>query len=165
MSEATPLDHTTSRSRIVILGRGGAGKSTLARRLAEFDGLPIVELDRLFWTADLRPTPLDEWVRIQRKVTSQDRWIIDGDLGPYDTDLHLRLATADTVIILNYSLWLCGWRSWRRGPETREFWRWLVRYRKASLPTIRSAITAHAGGARVHVLRNPAQLKRFLGSA
>jgi len=33
----------------VVLGRGGVGKSALARRLGTLTGLPVVELDTLFW--------------------------------------------------------------------------------------------------------------------
>jgi len=35
--------------RVLILGRGASGKSTLARRLGEITGLPVVELDKAFW--------------------------------------------------------------------------------------------------------------------
>ena len=35
--------------RILILGCGGAGKSTLARRLGAATGLPVVHLDGLYW--------------------------------------------------------------------------------------------------------------------
>ena len=35
--------------RILIIGCGGAGKSTLARQLGERTGLPVVHLDQLFW--------------------------------------------------------------------------------------------------------------------
>ena len=35
--------------RVVILGRGGAGKSTLARQLSGLTGVPPVELDALLW--------------------------------------------------------------------------------------------------------------------
>jgi adenylate kinase family enzyme len=37
--------------RVVILGRGGAGKSRLTRQLGEITGLPVVELDKIFWRA------------------------------------------------------------------------------------------------------------------
>jgi adenylate kinase family enzyme len=39
--------------RVMMLGRGGAGKSTLARQLAELPGLPVVEPDTLFWRRGL----------------------------------------------------------------------------------------------------------------
>jgi adenylate kinase family enzyme len=35
--------------RILIIGPPGAGKSTLAIKLAEKTKLPLVHLDRLFW--------------------------------------------------------------------------------------------------------------------
>lgn len=36
--------------RVVLLGRGGAGKSTFARSLSEITGIPAVELDKHFWS-------------------------------------------------------------------------------------------------------------------
>ena len=35
--------------RILIIGCGGAGKSTLARALGEKTGLPVVHLDQIWW--------------------------------------------------------------------------------------------------------------------
>lgn len=87
--------------RVVILGRGGAGKSTLAARLGNALGLPVIELDRHFWAPDLTPTPKDRWARIQRRLSSGQAWVIDGDLGPYDV-LDVRLRAADTVIVLDF---------------------------------------------------------------
>ena len=37
------------RRRILVVGSGGAGKSTFARQLGELTGLPVVHLDRHFW--------------------------------------------------------------------------------------------------------------------
>jgi adenylate kinase family enzyme len=34
--------------RVVILGRGAAGKSTLAKRLGSITRLPVIELDKIF---------------------------------------------------------------------------------------------------------------------
>src|SRR5947207_4136160 len=39
--------------RVVILGRGASGKSTLARALGAITKLPVVELDKLFLAARL----------------------------------------------------------------------------------------------------------------
>lgn len=71
--------------RVVIVGPGAAGKSTLAVSLGEVTGLPVVELDSLFWRTGLAATPPDRWAAIQRELVGQGvPWIMDGDLGPYD---------------------------------------------------------------------------------
>ena len=36
-------------SRILVVGCGGAGKSTLSRRMGELFGIPVVHLDKLWW--------------------------------------------------------------------------------------------------------------------
>jgi adenylate kinase family enzyme len=41
--------------RVVVLGRGGAGKSTVAVQLGMLTGLPVMELDKHFWSSDLSP--------------------------------------------------------------------------------------------------------------
>ncbi|MFI5910693.1 hypothetical protein [Dactylosporangium sp. NPDC051541] len=151
-------------NRVVILGRGGAGKSTLATRLGAALTLPVIELDKHFWAPDLTPTPTEQWVQIQRQLTDSRQWVIDGDLGPYD-DLATRLHAADTVIVLDFPLWLCAWRALRRSRENLAFWRWLITYRRRSLPTVMTAIATHAEHAELHVLHNPHAVERLLTQA
>jgi adenylate kinase family enzyme len=148
--------------RVAILGRGGAGKSALAQNLSYRLDLPFIELDSIFWQPDLRPTPERDWAEIQRELVEGDRWIIDGDLGPYDTGLVLRLRAADTVVVLDFPLWRCVCQALRRSRETREFWTWVYRYRRDSLPIVTEAIATHASHANVYILRNPRQVQRFL---
>jgi adenylate kinase family enzyme len=147
--------------RVVILGRGGAGKSALARRLGTVLGVPVIELDKHFWPPDLTPMSKDQWAATQRRLCAADRWILDGDLGPYDV-LAVRLRVADTVVVLDFPLWRCAWRALRRSRENRAFWHWLIAYRRRSLPTIAAAVTEHAGHARLHVLRSPRAVERFV---
>ena len=64
--------------RVVILGRGGAGKSVLARQLSELTGIPAIELDGLFWQPGPAPTPAEAWVARHRELVAGERWIIDG---------------------------------------------------------------------------------------
>jgi adenylate kinase family enzyme len=97
----------------VILGPGAAGKSTLAAWLGEITGLPVIELDTLFWRAGLTATSPAQWAAIQRKLVEQGAWIMDGDLGPYDV-LDVRLRAADTVIFLDFPRVRCAWRAVRR---------------------------------------------------
>ena len=147
--------------RIVILGRGAAGKSVLAARLGEITGLPVIELDRFFWRPGLAATPRARWADVQRGLARGEFWIMDGDLGPYD-EPGVRLAVADTVVILNFSLPRCAWRALRRSRERADFWRWVIGYRRRSLPLILRQIASHAGSADVFVLTSPRAVREFL---
>jgi len=51
--------------RVVVLGRGGAGKSTTANHLGQLTGLPVIELDKHSWSADLVPLGKDAWADLQ----------------------------------------------------------------------------------------------------
>jgi|SRR6185312_5205856 len=147
--------------RVLILGRGGAGKSTLARRLGEITRLPVIELDKIFWQPGLVPTSRDQWIAMQQKLVHEERWIMDGDLGPYDA-VAVRLRAADTIIFLDFSLLRCAWRALRRSRERADFWRWLLAYRRKSRPILMDAIARHAPNAKLHVLRDRKEVRRFL---
>jgi adenylate kinase family enzyme len=149
--------------RVVILGRGASGKSTLAARLREITSIPVIELDKIFWQPGLAATPRDRWVQIQEKLATQEKWIMDGDLGPYDA-LEPRLRAADTVLFLDFSLPRCAWRAIRRSRERADFWRWLITYRRKSRPILMQAIATHAPPATLHVFRNPAALDKFVAN-
>lgn len=151
--------------RVVILGRGGAGKSATARRLGEAWALPVIELDALFWGHDQdgRPMPTEpaEWTRAQRELADRPEWIIDGDLGEYD-DLGPRLSRADAVLVLDFGLARCAWRAFRRSRENAEFWRWLALWRVSSRPVVLDAIARYATQAEVHRVRSPRALDRAI---
>jgi adenylate kinase family enzyme len=151
----------------VILGRGGAGKSVLARRLGQLTGLAVTELDALFWQATpdgpVTPDPA-EWSAREQELLRRDSWIIDGDLGPYDEGLAARLRAADTVVVLDFGLLRCASRTVSRGRENADYWRWVWNYRSRSLPLVMQAITAHVPKAAVHVLRSPAIVRRFIAA-
>jgi adenylate kinase family enzyme len=147
--------------RVVILGPGASGKSTLAIRLSEITGLPVIELDKLFWRPGLATTPRDQWFKVQERLVEETGWIIDGDLGPYDA-VEVRLRAADTIIFLDFSFVRCAWRAIRRSRERADFWLWLLRYPCQSRPFLMEAIAKYAAHATLHVLRNPAALKGFI---
>lgn len=160
--EETGSGHHGHVMRVAVLGRGGAGKSALARRLSEITGLPVVELDTLFWQDGLNPSEPGRWAARQREFIERETWIIDGDLGPYDSALDERLQAADTVLVLDFSLLRCGWWTLRRGHERADYWRWIWSYRRRYLPAVMRAIGVHAQHADVQVLPNPAAVRRFI---
>jgi adenylate kinase family enzyme len=150
--------------RVVILGRGGSGKSVLARRLSQATGLPVTELDTVFWQEGLSAPDPARWAQCQRDLVRGDAWILDGDLGPYDYALADRLRAADTVIVLDFGFLCCTWRTLRRGRERADYWRWMRGYRRRSLPAVMQAVMTHAPHAALRRLRNPRQVRRFLAA-
>jgi len=149
--------------RVVVFGRGGAGKSTFAGHLSQITGLPVIELDRHFWSDDLSPLSVESWISMQEQLATDDRWIMDGDLGPYDAPA-ARLHRADTVVVLDLSLVRCAWRAAWRSRERAGFWWWLLTWRWRSRTTVLDAIAAGAPHADLHVLRTPEQVRRFLAN-
>src|SRR5689334_773957 len=149
--------------RVIVVGPGASGKSTLAARLGQITGLPVIELDKLFWRPGLAVTPPGEWAALQRQLAAQESWIMDGDLGPYDV-LDVRLQAADTIVFLDFSPVRCAWRAIRRSRERAGFWKWLLTYRRRSHPPLRAAITARAADADLYVLPTPRAVRRFLAT-
>ena len=47
--------------RILIIGSGGAGKSTFARQLHELLKIELIHLDALYWQPSWIEPPKDEW--------------------------------------------------------------------------------------------------------
>jgi len=118
--------------------------------LGDITGLPVIEVDKIFWRPGRIATPRDEWVVMQEKLVAGEGWIMDGDLGPYDA-VEVRLRAADTIIFLDFSLARCAWRAIRRSRERADFWRWLVAYRSQSRPILRAAIERETQRFRLHL--------------
>jgi adenylate kinase family enzyme len=146
---------------VVVLGNGASGKSRFARDLSAATGIEHTELDSVFWSGDLVATPPDEWARRQAELASRDRWILDGDLGPYDV-LEVRLRRADTVVLFDVPTLVCAWRAVRRSRQRRDFWRWLLTWRRRFRPAILAAVERHAPGATLLVVRGRADRDRAL---
>lgn len=163
--------------RVLLIGSGGAGKSTVARRIAAAAGLPLVHLDQLYWRPGWVPTPDAEWEQVVRDVVAGDRWAIDGNYGG---TLALRLAAADTVVFLDVPRIRCVVRVLKRTarhrgrsrddmsqgcPEhvSREFLWWIWRYPATRRPGVMARLADfERGGGRVVVLRRNADVERFV---
>lgn len=107
--------------RILIVGSGGAGKSTLAKRLGEQTKIPVVHLDFHHWHAGWVEIPKDVWRKKVEELLQTDSWIMDGN---YSGTLDIMLTACDTVIFLDLPRILCLWRVLKR----------LVKYRNKKRP-------------------------------
>ncbi|MEO1290560.1 MAG: AAA family ATPase [Chloroflexota bacterium] len=95
--------------KIIIVGTTGAGKSTLARQLTQKLNITQIELDALFWNENWQPTPDYEFrARVTRAMANASaEWVMDGN---YSRVRDITWQQADTVIWLNYSLYIIYWR-------------------------------------------------------
>jgi adenylate kinase family enzyme len=165
--------------RALVIGSGGAGKSTLARRLAERLSLPVIHLDRVYWRAGWVEPPKDEWRRTVEGLCAGDSWVMDGN---YSGTLDVRLEACDTVIFLDLPRTVCTWRVIKRalrykgvsrpdmGEGCREqlgkdfllFLLWVWNYPRRSRPKVFARLEESAGGKQVYMLRSDAEVKKFL---
>jgi adenylate kinase family enzyme len=70
--------------RIAVIGTPGAGKTTLARRIATRLGVPHIELDAINWQAgwrDLARHDPPEFVRRVSEAIRAEAWVADGNYG------------------------------------------------------------------------------------
>ena len=93
--------------RVLVVGNGGAGKSTFARRFGEHFDLPTVHLDHLFWKPGWEMVANGDFDEQLRTELSRDLWVIEGN---YLRTLPQRLERADTVVFLDMPRLLCARR-------------------------------------------------------
>ena len=163
---------------MLVIGSGGAGKSTLARRIGERTGLPVIHLDALYWRPGWVEAPPDEWTGTVAALLEGDRWVMDGNYG---RTLEQRLRACDTVVFLDLPRLVCAWRVLARAvryrgrsrpdmapgcPErmTWDFLRWVWAYPRRSRPGVLRRLAALDGGQTVIVLRSGAQVERFVAT-
>ncbi|MEN1728203.1 MAG: AAA family ATPase [Pseudomonadota bacterium] len=162
--------------RVLIIGSGGAGKSTLARRLGSVTGLPVIHLDEHYWQPGWVEPDKAEWSCRVDELLEQETWIMDGN---FSGTLDQRLRAADTVILLDLSRWRCLWRvikRWlnHRGREREEmpagcperlswgFLHWVLLYPNISRPRITGVLDRHAESVDVIRLDRPSAIAAFL---
>lgn len=163
--------------RIIIIGCGGAGKSTLARQLGEKLDLPVVHLDKLFWKPGWVEMPKDEFDALIRQELAKEKWIMDGN---FNRTLPERIQHCDTVIYLDFSRFACLMGVLKRilttystvrpdmgegCPERLdlEFLKWVWNFNKNKREK-NYRLLNEAEHAQTIVLKNRRMVKRFLNS-
>ncbi len=157
------LSHTTHMKRVLVIGSGGSGKSTFARRLGKLLDIEVKHLDSFYWRAG--------WTK-----PGKDSWIIDGNFGG---TLELRVRHCDTIVFLDMSRLLCLWRVVKRRLIYRnrsrpdmsagckekidlEFLGWIWDYANRSRPKVVRLLKEHSASKRVVWLRSDSEVERFL---
>lgn len=164
--------------RIMIIGCGGSGKSTLARELGRKTGLPVVHLDKIYWSpGNWQHLSPEEFDRLLALELEKPRWILDGN---FNRTMALRLERCDTVIYLDYNRFICifSWlkrviSNWGRARSDMapgcnewldpEFFRWLWNFNRQYRKKYHQ-ILSQLDGKEVYIFRNRRQLKKFLES-
>jgi len=162
--------------RTMVIGCGGSGKTSLACEIGQILGIDVIHLDLLFWKPGWVETEKSKWKQLVKEVSSRKQWIIDGNYGG---TIDVRLLTADTVIFLDVSRFLCLWRVIKRRilfhgktrpdisegcPESLswEFIKWIWRFPKLKRPEIFEKLNGCRDKKKVVVLHSNKEIKLFL---
>ena len=163
--------------RILIIGCGGAGKSTLARQLGDQLNLPVVHLDKLFWHPGWVESPKEEIDEKIRAEMEKPQWIMDGN---YNRTLPERIKHCDTIIYLDFSRVACLLGVLKRVITTYgtvrpdmgdgcperfdlEFLKWVWNYNKDKRES-NYRLLNETEGVETIVLKNRRMVKRFIQS-
>ena len=164
--------------RILVIGPGGSGKSTLSRKLGEILGLEVIHLDRFYWSAGWVEMPKDKWAATIDELLSHESWIMDGN---YSGTLAKRIPASDTIIFLDMPTLLCLWRITKRRLMHRkqnrpdvaegckekfnpEFYLWVSNYSRRSRPKVLRLIYEQCTTQKVVYLRSPREVNKFLSA-
>jgi adenylate kinase family enzyme len=162
--------------KVLVIGPGGAGKSTLANQLGELLDIEVLHLDKFYWQPGWIEMPKAEWLKTVEELLKRDAWIMDGN---YSGTLEIRVKACDTVIFLDMARTGCLWRVLKRVlryrnqsrpdmaegcPErlTLEFILWIWNYSRRTRPKIVSMLDSHAQEKRIVWLRSQSDVERFL---
>ncbi len=146
-------------SRILVLGAGGAGKTTISRRLSAIYGLPLISLDAEYWNPGWKETAPEPWAARVAELIAGDRWVMDGNFAG---TLETRLKRAQLVVLVDLQrrVYLSSalWRSTRHHGEVREemspgcperlnweFLRYLWQFERMSRPPLLAKLEAYSG--------------------
>ena len=162
--------------RILIIGAGGAGKSTLARRLGEKTGIEVIHLDKLYWKPGWVEIDKGEWAEIIRKEIKKDSWIMDGN---FSGSFEIRAEPADTIIFLDMPRLVCIYRILKRwfiyrnrhrpdmapGCDEKvdwEFFMWVWNFPRRSKPKKERILNRYADEKTIIRLRSNSEIEEFL---
>ena len=164
--------------RVMIIGCGGAGKSTLARQLGEKTSLPVVHLDQIWWApGNWQHLEREEFDTLLMEELEKPRWILDGN---YNRTIEPRLERCDTVIYLDFNRFAClkGWigrviKNWDHARADMaegcaewfdpEMAMWIWNFNKNNRKRYLELLN-HLDGKQVYILRSRRAVNKFLNT-
>jgi adenylate kinase family enzyme len=106
--------------RVLVIGSPGAGKSTLAARLATRLDVPVHYLDRHHWLPGWTYRDRASAREVVDALAQTPEWVMDGNFAE---SFDLRMPRADTLVWLDYPRATCCrrvlWRTLRDCRKTR----------------------------------------------
>ncbi|MDX1357442.1 MAG: hypothetical protein R3232_01285 [Clostridia bacterium] len=91
-------------NKIIVIGKAGSGKTTVADILGREFGLPVYYMDRLFFDSQWKWKPKEESIGKLEEICGRDQWVLDS-MGP-DTAAN-NLKKADMVVFIDSSKFIC----------------------------------------------------------
>ena len=160
----------------MIIGCGGAGKSTLARKLHAILGLELIHLDQQYWKPNWTKSTPEEWNKVVRELANKESWIMDGNYGG---TMDIRIERADTIIFLNLPTFTClsrvFLRTWKNLGKVREdmtegckehfdweFFHYLLMYKRTREKGILAKLERVAKKKQVFVFKDDREVNDFL---
>ena len=166
-------------NKVMVIGNGGGGKTTLALRMAEAYGLPLTEIDMLQFQPNWVRTPEPALRQVIAAAHNADRWLIDG-FGPWD-QIEERARLADTIIFVDHPIWVHFWWACERqiaaalgeprlgGPQdcdlrdvTKLMFETIWRVHEQLRPKLVALVEMYAASKTVVWIRSPEELDSFL---
>ena len=164
--------------KILVIGSGGSGKSTLSKSLGEKLGIEVFHLDKFYWRSGWVKPESEKWLQTVEELMMRDEWIIDGNYGG---TLKQRVASCDTIVFLDLSKLVCLRRIIKRRLSYRnrarpdmaegcherlnlEFVSWVLNYSRRSRPKVLELIKLNSAKKKIFWLKSPQQVEAFLAS-
>lgn len=102
---------TKPMRRIMVIGPGGAGKSTLSKALAAKLDLPLIHLDKHYWQPGWVPMTEDHWPAAVEELAARETWVMDGNFA---ATFDIRMPRTDLVVFLDFGRWASLWGAFTR---------------------------------------------------
>lgn len=168
-------------NKVMIIGNGGGGKTTLAYQVAEQYQLPLTEIDTLQFQPGWTRTAEQTLRHAIQAAHATDRWLIDG-FGPWD-QIEERARLADTIIFIDHPIWVHFWWACERqiaaargeprfgGPPgcdlrdvTKQMFETLWLVHEQLRPKLVALVELHQGQKTVIWIHSPEELDRFVAN-